>query len=780
MSIYNLNPRRVVWFSPNEPLNKYDIWLSRNAHLDENGEPTTDSNSQRDCDYIFKIYDCGKWNPIVGFNTTAANKINTVASADGYQEDHVPLFGNPDNSPDELVDGGTIGDVLYEHMTASDWEHILESGGLGTAITEYSTENPFHLNYAGHQIVGGIWADEFSSSTHASGSHDDYLAQAKYKYGHGTSDYNLYVHAKDIVKIINKYTTDHNDTTLDIDFATLNDCGGILADTHSGSPNRRSGAWVKFVSTDNSTYDRTYDGAQIPQHHLAITGQQIIDTVRAWYENEYDGESIIPDDNIPDQLYSWFENSSTVLKGWQQSTGQDVANKPRFVIAGSRTAANRGKLLKLRDPDDPFWQTGEYTELNNAIEWVDPSELSTYTLEVASTTALGGIKAATHASAMLPESQVAECKFYNPSLLHQDSYKKQALCIDIKDVKNALDAWYASEDSDEWDLNLKASYGIVVRKETFTDDDNNQIVSYTHSLSNYGQFTQEGLYCRTKFYNQSTPGVQNRDYSYNDTHGLEWISGLDIIKDALNVTNSTNGFLKCTDGSFSFDQAAGGQSYPTLSSNSQSNVDYVVNGGGKAGTYLDYNGQWTVPPGTNTTYDVFTGATSNTNGSTGLVLAPTAGQQKNVLVGDKSWKPVSDVFDINMNNSVITANGNFTLNNNILSADYTGVPTDYLGTLYPWNYYIIQCNKSNTQFNFSISSARSDAGNPIYIRINTDAPMTLGGQIDYINSNNVFTGNTTLAGDSSYLITIQFEIVKIEKIASTKQVGGGSTVEPAG
>lgn len=98
------------------------------------------------------------------------------------------------------------------------------------------------------------------------------------------------------------------------------------------------------------------------------------------------------------------------------------------------------------------------------------------------------------------------------------------------------------------------------------------------------------MYCRTKFYNQSTPGVQNRDYSYNDTHGLEWVSGLDIITDALNVTESTNGFLKCTDGYFSFDQAAGGESYPTLSSDSQSNVDYVVKGGGAAGTYLDHNG----------------------------------------------------------------------------------------------------------------------------------------------------------------------------------------------
>jgi len=257
MGIYNLNPRRVVWFSPNEPSNKYDIWLSRNAHLDENGEPTTDSNSQRDCDYIFKIYDCGKWNPIVGFNTTAANKINTVASADGYQENHVPLFGNPDNSPDELVDGGTIGDVIYEHMTTSDWEHILENGGLGTAITKYSTENPFHLGYAGHQIVGGIWADRFTLSYNdTSAVNKTYLAQAKYKYQQTASDYNLYVHAKDIISAVNTYTTDNPSEPgiqpggdFEWRFATPTQCGGILSATHPAASSAFKPIEVKFYPT---------------------------------------------------------------------------------------------------------------------------------------------------------------------------------------------------------------------------------------------------------------------------------------------------------------------------------------------------------------------------------------------------------------------------------------------------------------------------------------------------------------------------------------------------
>lgn len=147
MGIYNLNPRRVVWFSPNEPSNKYDIWLSRNAHLDKNGEPTTDSNSQRDCDYIFKIYDCGQWNPIVGFNSTTAHKIDTVKdvtystthngqtiTSTGYSEFHVPLFTNPSHSPSELFDGGSVGEVILEYVSEEDWVNIFEGDAFTNAF----------------------------------------------------------------------------------------------------------------------------------------------------------------------------------------------------------------------------------------------------------------------------------------------------------------------------------------------------------------------------------------------------------------------------------------------------------------------------------------------------------------------------------------------------------------------------------------------------------------------------------------------------------------------
>lgn len=170
MGIYNLNPRRVVWFSPNEPSNKYDIWLSRNAHLDENGEPTTDSNSQRDCDYIFKIYDCGKWNPIVGFNSTAANKIDIVEGNTLY---HPAIFTG--ENPNDLYDAGTLGSLLSNSnfVSEQEWYYLFNNtnyswdnifGGtnwFGDLIWEtiQGGSSTYHLPFATTERCGGILSD---------------------------------------------------------------------------------------------------------------------------------------------------------------------------------------------------------------------------------------------------------------------------------------------------------------------------------------------------------------------------------------------------------------------------------------------------------------------------------------------------------------------------------------------------------------------------------------------------------------------------------------------
>lgn len=695
MGIYNLNPRRVVWFSPNEPSNKYDIWLSRNAHLDENGEPTTDSNSQRDCDYIFKIYDCGKWNPIVGFNTTAANKINTVASADGYQENHVPLFGNPDNSPDELVDGGTIGDVLYHHMTESDWEHIIESGGLGTAITEYSTENPFHLGYAGHQIVGGIWADRFTMSYNdTSAVNKTYLAQAKYKYQQTASDYNLYVHARDIMLTIQHYTEDHGD--------------------EPGFP------------------------SIIPPN-------------------------IIPEQDVPTILYNWFVHSRSIKKDWNPQQSQSSADKPHFSIWGANNPQNAGKLLRMR-PDAATWEqtiTGPYSEDNNILDWVSPDDLFDdyhYELPLASLRDRGGIRAGIHSNPGLSYTYLAECKLnpLQPEVGHE--YSAEALFIDVRDVKQALDNWYANNDSTVWDLNIGSGYGInTIKLQTYNPNTGVTSDRYTHILDGYTNSTKQGLFCRTKYYENGN--------AFGNHQGLEWVEAQTIVEEGLGIGTGNAGYLYYNGSDFYLDSGTGGGGggsvdLPPYLQRNNCNIQgekiiYVPREGTGGNTkYLNGYGEWSTPP--NTTYNDFSGSTH------GLVPASTAASQNKYLKGDGTWgtPSVNANFNINLATS-FTSDGDFILNNLQLSSHSTENPiSTQLGE---WNYYNINGGNKTSQFTFSNTH---NSGNAIYIRFYTGLhSVSINTDADIIFSNEVMSSSRRqFAANSSYLITIQFGIIKIEKI----------------
>lgn len=58
---------------------------------------------------------------------------------------------------------------------------------------------------------------------------------------------------------------------------------------------------------------------------------------------------------------------------------------------------------------------------------------------------------------------------------------------------------------------------------------------------------------------------------------------------------------------------------------------------GNANRYLRSDGTWAVPPDTNTTYGVFAKATADAAGSTGLVPAPAKGQHTYYLRGDGTW-----------------------------------------------------------------------------------------------------------------------------------------------
>lgn len=773
MAINNLNPRRTVWFSPNEPSNKYDIWLSKNAHYDENEEPTIDSPYQRGCDYIFKIYDCGKWNPIVGFNTTAANKIDTVTGVD-YTIDGVTHSGKnvyhpaifTAESPNELYDAGSLGELLKDthFVTEGDWNDIYNEY-IKTIIEQY----PFDLWPAEQNELGGIFADRFAS-THidSTAANKTWMAQCKYKYN-ASSNYNLYVHARDIISAVNDYQTDHpnepgintggdisietlqglfkNTATLEREVIFNSNNHPIVKDNIWGAGSSASGNAGKLLKLKDTLQDQT--------EYTALNN--FIEWVSP---DELFGEIIVD----PIVLYRSFYNSPTILKGWTDD--QNQAQKPRFELAGARTLQNRGKLLMLKPADDPFWSNGpsEYDEASNAnaLNWVSPDDLFgeySYELPLASLGALGGIRAAAHASFPVPHT--VECKLgTNLAFAQNAQYKKQALHIDVKDVKNALDEWYAENDSTEWDLNLKASYGVVVRKETFTDDDNNQIVSYTHSLSNYGQFTQEGLYCRTKFYNQSTPGVQNRDYSYNDTHGLEWVGAQSIVEEGLGISGG-EGYLYY-DGRFGLMSApggGGGDPYRVLGSNNYTEEgNYVIGvpsgGTGGATRYLNGLGSWSVPT---INVPTFSGA------SPGLVPQSTQQTRDKYLKGDGTWgtPTVSAEFDIDMDSQAVSDDYNFTLSNTSLTSNNTVSPVNK--TLREWYYYEINCGNKTTQFTFSNTHV---SGNAIYIRINTAAASVgINTDADIIFSNEVMSSSRRqFAANSSYLITIQFGIIKIEKI----------------
>jgi len=163
-------------------------------------------------------------------------------------------------------------------------------------------------------------------------------------------------------------------------------------------------------------------------------------------------------------LYASFNHSRSIKKDFTSEVTS--ANKPKFSIWGASDPTNAGKFLMLREDYDEWEQSShggqDYGDDNNAVRWVDLSDWmnNNYELRVASLSALGGIKADTHAG-LLQGKYVAECKLYNPiHLVNPNSYRKEALCVDIRDVKKALDDWYADNDSTVWDLNVGSGYGI--------------------------------------------------------------------------------------------------------------------------------------------------------------------------------------------------------------------------------------------------------------------------------------------------------------------------------
>lgn len=679
--INNMNPRRMVWFNQNAPKNKMDLWLSYNKHYedtsdDETTDPqeTTDNPSQRHCDLILKAWDCGQWVPIVGFNTTAANKIDCVSGNNLY---HPAIFTG--ENPNDLYDAGTLGSLLSDSnfVTEQEWHDVFNSS-----------------NYDWGDIFGDTnWFGDLIWETIQGGSSSYQLPRAQ-----------------------------------------SNRLGGICANTFD------------TIAANGFAECKFYNNAD---SKLYVSGADILDAISESQSSYVDS----------DVLYRSFYNSPTILKGWQEN--QTSEQKPRFELAGSTVLSNRGKLLKLKDANDPFWSYApdDYSNSNNALEWISPEDLLneySYELPLASLGALGGIRADRHAG-LLPGKFVAECKLYNPNYLAQpNSYRREALCVDVRDVKQALDDWYADNGSTIWDLDIQSNFGISTIKHTSVDDDNVTHVTYAHVLDHYTQSMVDGLYPRNKTYSNPVPGL------YNGTKGLEWVNAQTIVEEGLGISSGT-GYLYYNGGSFVLDAGTGGGGggttyYPLSSSNYTTAGNYVVgvSSGGTGGSnyYLNGLGQWTTPP--NTTYNDFSGSAH------GLVPASTSASQDKYLKGDGTWgsPTVSAEFDIDLALS-IEDDSSFVLDGLRLISTSTSNPVNE--TLEEWSYYNIDGGNKTIRFTFSNTHV---SGNAIYIRFNTGVQtVSINTDTDIIFSNEAMSSSRRqFAANSSYLITIQFGIIKIEKI----------------
>lgn len=245
--INNMNPRRMIWFNQNAPKNKMDLWLSYNRHYEDTSEDETvdpqqvdDNPSQRKCDLILKAWDCGKWVPIVGFNTTAANKIDTVEGNTLY---HPAIFTG--ENPNDLYDAGSLGSLLSDTSFVSEqewhdvfnsssynWEDIFGDTNWFNTLVWQEIQNGssvFHLPFATTTVCGGILSD-----THTYGTASAFKP-IEVKFYPTTNAYTskrnrLCVSASEVIQQINDYYNDNpSGSTVNIQLANTERIGGIKA-----------------------------------------------------------------------------------------------------------------------------------------------------------------------------------------------------------------------------------------------------------------------------------------------------------------------------------------------------------------------------------------------------------------------------------------------------------------------------------------------------------------------------------------------------------------------
>lgn len=220
------NTHRFINYTQKEPVDKYSLWLSENARYNSDGQIEYDNNGQPACDLILKLFKNGRWEPIIGYSTSSTNKINIVKDSyysytgqTGYTINHIPLFRNPSDSPDELFDAGTVGEVIsnIQYVTATDWNNIYDST-LRNAIEA----RKFSMWHADSSRIGGIKSSELSLEDRISGQ--SYYIRCGYK--PSDDSYNLYTDADSISDSLYQYIKDYPNKSI-YNVLTIRTCEDI-------------------------------------------------------------------------------------------------------------------------------------------------------------------------------------------------------------------------------------------------------------------------------------------------------------------------------------------------------------------------------------------------------------------------------------------------------------------------------------------------------------------------------------------------------------------------
>lgn len=269
------NRRYVVNFQNKEPQNKYDIWLSKNKH-DLNGKTIFDSEYLSDSDLVFKIYMNGKWVPILGIPVSyqgiieaLQKKMNLVPQ---FVDGHIPVFQQGTDECDQLVDGGTIEELVANAIT-----NIINGGGV------------IPIQRATVDTLGGVKA-----GLHIHNNNPDQYVEAKFKFPEGYDEGGtiendrLYISASEIIQAINTYTGG----------------GGTSLNLQLMGPTTRGGAMANLVpvSYDNNKYIPVLINQS--DEHMYINGEDVLSVLEYILENDplasiYEaGEGIDITDNV--------------------------------------------------------------------------------------------------------------------------------------------------------------------------------------------------------------------------------------------------------------------------------------------------------------------------------------------------------------------------------------------------------------------------------------------------------------------------------------------------